>query len=49
MAFHGISSFDLKSRIDQKWLDVRDNPARAGLVQSAEDWPYAGELSTLHG
>jgi REP element-mobilizing transposase RayT len=34
---------------DQKWLYVRDNPVRAGLVQSAEDWLYAGELSTLHG
>jgi len=33
---------------DQKWLYVRDNPVRAGLVRSAEDWPYAGELSTLH-
>jgi REP element-mobilizing transposase RayT len=32
---------------DQKWLYVRDNPVRAGLVQSAEDWPYAGEISEL--
>lgn len=32
----------------QKWLYVRDNPVRAGLVQSAEDWPYAGEICTLH-
>ena len=24
---------------DQKWFYVRDNPVRAGLVQSAEDWP----------
>jgi putative transposase len=32
---------------DQKWLYVRDNPVRAGLVRSAEDWPYAGEISNL--
>ena len=32
---------------DEKWLYVRDNPVRAGLVRSAEDWPYAGEISTL--
>jgi len=30
---------------EQKWLYVRDNPVRAGLVRSAEDWPYAGEIS----
>jgi len=30
---------------DQKWLYVRDNPVRAGLVRSADDWPYAGEIS----
>jgi hypothetical protein len=28
----------------QKWYYVRDNPVRAGLVTSAEDWPYAGEI-----
>ena len=32
---------------DQKWFYVRDNPVRAGLVHSAEDWPYAGEISEL--
>jgi len=26
---------------------VRDNPVRAGLVRSAEDWPYAGEIAKL--
>jgi REP element-mobilizing transposase RayT len=26
---------------EQKWLYVRNNRLRAGLVQSAEDWPYA--------
>jgi REP element-mobilizing transposase RayT len=31
----------------QKWNYVRDNPVRAGLVSSADDWPYAGEIETL--
>jgi REP element-mobilizing transposase RayT len=26
----------------EKWLYVRENPVRAGLVARAEDWPYAG-------
>jgi putative transposase len=30
-----------------KWNYVRDNPDRAGLVSSAEDWPHAGEIETL--
>jgi REP element-mobilizing transposase RayT len=32
---------------DQKWNYVRDNPVRAGLVRSSEDWPFAGEISRL--
>jgi putative transposase len=32
---------------EQKWFYVRDNPVRAGLVPSAEDWPYAGEIYKL--
>ena len=28
----------------QKWEYVRQNPVRAGLVKSAEDWPYQGEV-----
>jgi len=28
----------------QKWNYVREHPARAGLVNSAEDWPYQGEI-----
>jgi putative transposase len=31
----------------QKWNYVRENPARAGLVKTAEDWPYAGEVIDL--
>jgi putative transposase len=28
----------------QKWQYVYENPVRAGLVQSAEEWPYLGEI-----
>ncbi len=28
----------------QKWNYVRENPVRAGLVENADDWPYAGEI-----
>ena len=31
----------------QKWDYVRVNPVRAGLVESAEDWPFAGEIHDL--
>jgi len=30
-----------------KWSYVRNNPIRHGLVESAEQWPYQGELHTL--
>jgi hypothetical protein len=33
---------------DEKWLYVRDNPVRAGLVENFRDWPYQGELNVLH-
>jgi len=33
---------------EEKWSYVRENPVRAGLVGSAEEWPYAGEITTLH-
>jgi REP-associated tyrosine transposase len=32
---------------EQKWLYVRDNPVRAGLVTRAELWPYQGEIRPL--
>ena len=28
----------------QKWIYVRDNPVRAGLAESSDDWPYQGEI-----
>jgi len=32
---------------DQKWNYVHDNPVRADLVQSAAEWPFAGEIEDL--
>jgi putative transposase len=31
----------------EKWTYVFGNPVRAGLVSSAEEWEYAGEIETL--
>src|SRR5205823_1911443 len=31
----------------QKWEYVRQNPVRAGLVASADEWPWQGELESL--
>ena len=31
----------------EKWLYVRDNPVRAGLVDDASDWPYQGECVVI--
>jgi hypothetical protein len=31
----------------EKWNYVFDNPVRAGLVSSANEWRYAGEIETL--
>jgi len=40
--------FDHVLRIDEsygeKWNYVRDNPARAGLVRDADEWPFQGEI-----
>src|SRR6266702_682908 len=30
----------------EKWHYVLKNPVRAGLVSSADEWPYAGEIET---
>jgi putative transposase len=30
-----------------KWNYIFDNPVRAGLVSSPDDWKYAGEIETL--
>lgn len=31
----------------EKWNYVTDNPVRAGLVSTAQEWKYAGEIETL--
>ncbi len=31
----------------EKWEYVDNNPVRAGLVLSASDWPYPGELNLI--
>ena len=31
----------------EKWEYVRENPVRAGLVNTAEDWPFQGEIHHL--
>ena len=30
---------------EEKWAYVKQNPVRAGLVEDADDWPYAGEIA----
>jgi REP element-mobilizing transposase RayT len=45
--------FDRLLRTNQslhdKWLYVRENPVRAGLVQKWEDWPYRYEFNEEAG
>jgi putative transposase len=31
----------------EKWNYVRDNPVQAGLVKTADDWPYQGEIVVI--
>lgn len=31
----------------EKWMYVRENPVRAGLVSHADEWPYAGEVVVI--
>jgi putative transposase len=32
---------------EDKWIYVRENPVRRGLVKNADDWPYQGILNEL--
>jgi len=32
---------------DQKWLYVRNNPIRHGLVEDADEWPFQGAINIL--
>ena len=31
----------------QKWDYVKENPARAGLVERSDEWPWQGEIEPL--
>jgi REP-associated tyrosine transposase len=31
----------------QKWEYVRENPVRAGLVMTADEWPFQGEIVVI--
>ncbi len=31
----------------EKWNYVRDNPVRAGLVKTADEWQYQGEIVVI--
>jgi len=31
----------------EKWEYIRNNPVRAGLVSTSEEWPFQGELNML--
>jgi putative transposase len=35
--------------LHDKWLCIRENPVRAGLVQKWEDWPYRYEFNEQTG
>jgi putative transposase len=32
----------------EKWVYVRENPVRHGLVEKAGDWPYFGRVHEIH-
>ena len=32
---------------EEKWMYVKNNPVRHGLVTNAENWPYCGEINAL--
>ncbi len=32
---------------EDKWIYVHQNPVRAGLVASADEWPYQGEMNRV--
>ena len=31
----------------ERWTYIHENPVRAGLVESAGDWPYQGEIVVI--
>jgi REP element-mobilizing transposase RayT len=46
-----IDHWDTRLRHDEsyenKWLYVKNNPVRAGLVSICENWPFQGALNHL--
>jgi putative transposase len=32
----------------EKWSYIRENPVRAGLAKSAEEWPFCGEIVDIY-
>ncbi|MCW5557421.1 MAG: hypothetical protein KIT22_06285 [Verrucomicrobiae bacterium] len=36
-----------REHYEKKWWYVRENPVRAGLVESPEEWPFQGRLHVL--
>jgi len=37
-----------REHYEEKWHYVRENPVRAGLVESPDEWPFQGRLHALH-
>ncbi len=44
---HWDTRLRLGESYDEKWSYVRENPVRAGLVASADDWLCQGEMNVL--
>jgi putative transposase len=46
-----VDHWDTRLRHDEsyeeKWIYVRNNPVRANLVKSSEEWPFQGEMNLL--
>ena len=36
-----------KKSYAEKWIYVRENPVRSGLVKMADEWPWQGEINPL--
>lgn len=34
--------------LEEKWNYVKNNPVRAGLVATPEQWPFQGEIERIH-
>lgn len=41
---HSDTRIRTQQSAEQKWAHIRDNPVRHGLVESASDWPFQGEV-----